>query len=66
MNIVNEFRGLGNCNVCGEKTILRVLDQSTGLRVGICCIEELRRADALLSATANKTGISHPTPDSHK
>jgi hypothetical protein len=48
----------GVCDVCGEQTLLKVADRSSGCRVGDCCYPALLVAHHHLNAW----GLRHPKP----
>lgn len=66
---------MGVCAVCdGEfkvgqttavhpvETKLVFRDRTTGLKVGLCCVEALRTADDFLHRHGPKAGVVHPEP----
>jgi len=50
----------GLCGVCSSPAILKARDASTGLRVGICCVSDLLRAEAMVTSVFG-CGLRHPT-----
>lgn len=63
-NIIPIAPEMGQCFVCdGLNRKLQFRDQTTGRKVGMCCVEFLRRADAFLCyCVAMDPKLSHPTP----
>lgn len=46
----------------GVETTLTHIDRTTALKVGACCLLELRRADDALNYHGARFGICHPPP----
>ncbi len=57
--IITQFQGGGACSICELPTIIVATDLPTELKVGRCCLSELRFADAILSQAP---GYCHPDP----
>lgn len=53
---------LGLCEVCGENATIKFHCVASGTKLGACCMESFRYADAVLTTSEKATGIRHPQP----
>lgn len=52
---------IGSCEVCDTPSLLKVLDKSTGIKVGDCCLEFLAAAHRdILCAMRHGFSVVHP------
>ncbi len=52
----------GQCGICGGNTLQTYQCQVTGIRVGKCCLSDIKSAEALIEIGVKNGGPCHPDP----